>query len=49
VGRNLFFLSKSADDIDPEAMLGTAIGVQGMSHYAMPTLRSLGLNLTLNF
>ena len=49
VGRNLFFLSKSADDIDPEAMLGTSIGVQGMSHYSMPTLKSLGLNLTLNF
>ena len=49
VGRNLFFLYKSADDIDPEAMLGTSIGVQGMSHNAMPTLRSLGLNLTLNF
>jgi len=49
VGRNLFFLSKSADDIDPESMLGTSIGVQGMSHNAMPTLRSLGLNLTLNF
>ena len=49
VGRNLFFFSKSAEDIDPEAMLGTTIGVQGMSHNAMPTLRSLGLNLTLNF
>ena len=49
VGRNLFFLSKSADDIDPESMLGTSIGVQGMSHMSMPTLRSLGLNLTLNF
>ena len=49
VGRNLFFLSKSAEDIDPEAMLGTSIGVQGMSQNAMPTLRSLGLNLTLNF
>jgi hypothetical protein len=49
VGRNLFFFSKSADDIDPEAMLGTSIGVQGMSHFAMPTLRSLGLNLTMNF
>ena len=49
VGRNLFFLSKSADDIDPEAMLGTSIGVQGMSHYGMPTLTSLGLNVTLNF
>jgi len=30
-------------------MLGTSIGVQGMSHFAMPTLRSLGLNLILNF
>ena len=49
VGRNLFFLSKSADDIDPEQMLGTSIGVQGMSHHAMPTLRSIGLNLTLDF
>ena len=49
VGRNVFFFSKAADDIDPEQMLGTSIGVQGMSHFAMPTLRSLGLNLTLNF
>ena len=38
-----------AVDIDPESMLGTTIVVQGMSHNAMPTLRSLGLNLTLNF
>ncbi len=49
VGRNLFFLSKSADDIDPEMVLGTSFGTQGMSHNAMPTLRSLGINLTLNF
>jgi hypothetical protein len=49
IGRNLFFFSKSADDIDPESMLGTTIGIQGISHNAMPTLRSLGLNLTLNF
>jgi hypothetical protein len=49
VGRNLFFFSKSADDIDPEVMLGTSLGTTGMSHNAMPTLRSLGLNLTLNF
>jgi len=26
VGRNLFFFMKKADDIDPEAMLGTNIG-----------------------
>lgn len=49
IGRNLFFLSKSADDIDPEAMLGTGLGAQGFASYNMPTLRSLGINLTLNF
>lgn len=49
VGRNLFFLSKSAEDIDPETMLGTTLGLQGISQNPMPTLRSIGLNLTLNF
>jgi len=49
VGRNLFFLMNKADDIDPESMLGTSIGVQGLSHNAMPTLRSIGLNLNLTF
>ena len=49
IGRNLFFLSKSAPDIDPEAMLGTTLGSVGFNANNMPTLRSLGLNLTLNF
>ena len=49
VGRNLFFFSKAAEDIDPEVMLGTSLGIQGMSHNQMPTIKSIGLNLTLNF
>ncbi len=49
IGRNLFFLSKNAEDIDPEAMLGTALGAQGISQNNLPTLRSVGFNLTLNF
>ena len=49
VGRNLFFLMNKAEDIDPESMLGTSIGVQGISHNAVPTLRSIGLNLNLTF
>ena len=49
VGRNLFFFSKEAEDIDPEVMLGTSLGIQGMSHNQMPTMKSIGLNLTLNF
>lgn len=49
VGRNLFFFMKKADDIDPEAMLGTNIGGMGISSGNMPTLRSVGLNVTLKF
>ena len=49
VGRNLFFFSKEAEDIDPEVMLGTSLGIQGMSHNQMPTIKSIGMNLTLNF
>jgi hypothetical protein len=49
IGRNLFFLSKSAEDIDPEAMLGTTLGAQGFTSNALPTLRSVGFNVTLNF
>ena len=49
IGRNLFFFSKEAPDVDPENMLGTAIGAQGFNSNNLPSLRSLGLNLTLNF
>ncbi len=49
IGRNLFFFSKKADDIDPEAMLGTNIGGMGIASGNLPTTRSLGLNLTLKF
>tara|TARA_B100000795_G_C22803299_1_gene443163 strand:+ start:411 stop:3488 length:3078 start_codon:yes stop_codon:yes gene_type:complete len=50
IGRNLFFLSKSApNDFDPESMLGTSLTGVGFNSFNMPTLRSLGLNLTLNF
>jgi TonB-linked SusC/RagA family outer membrane protein len=49
IGRNLFFFNKKADDIDPEAMLGTNIGGMGISSGNVPTLRSLGLNVTLKF
>ena len=49
IGRNLFFLAKDAPDIDPESTLGTALGAQGINSRSLPTVRSLGLNLTLNF
>ena len=49
IGRNLFFFNKKAEDIDPEAMLGTNIAGQGIALGNIPTLRSLGLNVTLKF
>ena len=49
IGRNLFFLLKKADDIDPEAMLGTNIGGMGIATNNLPTMRSVGLNVTLKF
>ena len=49
VGRNLFFFSKDAQNIDPETMLGTTLGIQGISENQLPTTKSIGLNLSLNF
>lgn len=49
IGRNLFFLYKAADDIDPEANLGTTLSGQGISSNNVPTIRSFGLNITLKF
>lgn len=49
IGRNLFFFSKSAPDIDPESMLGTGLGAQGISANNLPAVRSIGFNVTMNF
>jgi len=49
VGRNLFFLYRDADDIDPDATLGTTLGGQGINSNNVPTIRSMGLNINLKF
>jgi TonB-linked SusC/RagA family outer membrane protein len=48
VGRNLFFISNKAGDFDPESSLGTGNN-QGVEYASIPTTRSLGLYLKLNF
>lgn len=48
VGRNLFFISNKAP-FDPDAVLSTGNGNQGIDVYGMPTTRSLGFNLKLTF
>lgn len=49
VGRNLFFISNSAEDIDPEVLVGTSKGAEGFNSFAPPTERSIGLSLQLDF
>ncbi|WP_228853591.1 SusC/RagA family TonB-linked outer membrane protein [Aegicerativicinus sediminis] len=49
IGRNLFFFYREADDIDPEAVLSTTIGGQGISINNVPPIRSLGFNVNLKF
>ena len=46
--RNLFFFYKDAP-CDPDVSMGTGNGVQGVDIFNLPSSRSLGLNLKLNF
>lgn len=48
IGRNLFFFYKDAP-MDPDVAAGTGNGWQGVDMFALPTTRSFGLNLKLNF
>ncbi len=48
IGRNLFFFYKDAP-MDPDVSVGTGNGWQGCDMFALPSSRSFGLNLKLNF
>ena len=48
VGRNLFFLHNKADGFDPESALGTGNN-QGIEYTPMPSTRSYGLHLRIDF
>ena len=48
VGRNLWIIHKNAPTFDPEAIL-TSGNLQGIEQGAYPAIRTLGVNLKLNF
>lgn len=48
VGRNLFFIYNAADGFDPETALGTGNN-QGIEYTPMPSTRSVGLHLKVDF
>ena len=48
IARNLFFFYKDAP-MDPDVSMGTGNGLQGFDVFTLPTTRSFGLNVKLNF
>ena len=49
VGRNLFFLYKDIDNFDPESSFSTSNFSQGVLWYNLPSTRSFGFTLNVNF
>lgn len=49
VGRNLALLYSKVPNIDPESAYTSAGNSQGLEYFGMPTTRSFGFNLNLNF
>ena len=49
IGRNLFFLHKKVDNFDPESSYATGNFGQGVLFYSLPTTRSFGFSLNVNF
>ncbi len=49
VGRNLFFFYNAMKDIDPESGYSSGNTGGGFEHSSIPTTRSIGFNLKLNF
>ena len=49
VGRNLFFIYNAAGDIDPEASYSSGPTSTAFEHSSLPSTRSYGVNLKINF
>ena len=48
IARNLFFIYKKAP-VDPDISLSTANGLGGFEIFNLPSARSFGVNVKLNF
>lgn len=49
VARNLFFISNKANFFDPEITVGTGNSAEGREAFPLPTNRTLGLSLSIDF
>jgi len=48
IGRNLFYIQRSIDNIDPEAAYSNG-NAQGLEYYGLPSTRSYGVSLNVKF
>jgi TonB-linked SusC/RagA family outer membrane protein len=49
VGRNLFFIHRASKTVDPDLRIGTGPGTEGISGFALPTTRSMGASIKVDF
>lgn len=49
VGRNLFFIHRAAEGLDPDYTQGTGTVSEGFQSFALPPSRSFGANIKINF
>ena len=48
IGNNLFYISRSVDNIDPEAAYNVS-NTQVLEYFGVPSTRSYGFNLNVKF
>ncbi|MGS2737651.1 SusC/RagA family TonB-linked outer membrane protein [Sinomicrobium sp. M5D2P17] len=48
IGRNLFFIKRDADNIDPESAFNNS-NAQGLERFGVPSTRSYGLSVNIKF
>lgn len=48
VGRNLFFIYRESDHIDPDLMVGTSPAAEGFESFTLPTTRTFGANIKID-
>ncbi len=48
IGRNLFYIKRTVDNIDPEAAYNSG-NAQGLEYYGLPSTRSYGVSLNVKF
>lgn len=49
VGRDLFFIYRASDSLEPDFFVGTGPAAEGFQSFAPPTTRQIGVNLKMDF